>query len=311
LAFARRWFDERTVANVFEPLLADHQREWLDAAPAARLRVVMRTAAAFVIAMLAVAPRALFLTPAPASTTRRVIARVILSTTVLTVVGGLNFWREAWMAFAQHDINPAYRSAWFWALPSTVLVALPFAMGFAVDGVRRRSTPSAAERLAVLRASIIAVTLIVTLHGWVVPQTNQQYRLAVWGDRSPAPARGVRELTTLQLFESPWLAKADPIPRDEAIRREVHVRASFALLPIVVIWMRWRALSQPAPQWLLPAWLAVALTFVTYGVMRGNELALEKMLRLEPGGGAWLPLVLFVSIGLMRDRVVRRTAATA
>ena len=31
LAFVSRWFDEGTVRRVFEPLIADWQRQWLDA----------------------------------------------------------------------------------------------------------------------------------------------------------------------------------------------------------------------------------------------------------------------------------------
>ena len=82
LRFARRWFDQQTVANVFEPLLADHQREWLDAAPSARLRIAMRTAMTFLIAMVTLAPRALFFTPTPPSMTRRILARLIIFTSV-------------------------------------------------------------------------------------------------------------------------------------------------------------------------------------------------------------------------------------
>jgi hypothetical protein len=38
LLFAQRWFDAATVQRVFEPLIADRQREWQDASPSRRAR---------------------------------------------------------------------------------------------------------------------------------------------------------------------------------------------------------------------------------------------------------------------------------
>lgn len=307
LEFARRWFDERTVANVFEPLLADHQREWLDAAPAARLRVAMRTATAFIIALLTLTPRALFLTPTPAPITRRVIARMILFMSVVCGLMMLPFFRdlsgmpagELWLVV-------------LFLLPSLVLVAFPFSMGFTVDGIRRHSTPTPHERIALVRTALVAVVFTTVLHGWVVPETNQQLRLTVWGARQPPPLRGVRELTTVQLIQSPWMAQAERQGvRERAIQRELHTRASFALLPAILMWMRWRALQRPSPQWLLPAWLAATASIVVFFGVGFSAPFLERRWDLMPGAGAWMPLVLFVSIGLMRDRVVRRTAGAA
>ena len=74
-------------------------------------------------------------------------------------------------------------------------------------------------------------------------------------------ARGARELTTTQLIRAPWLAQAEGRERSEAIARELHNRASFALLPIVLVWLRWRGgLNGP------PAAVAVAVVAFGYGV---------------------------------------------
>lgn len=304
LRFARRWFDERTVANVFEPLLADHQREWLDAAPAARLRITMRTAAAFVVALLTLTPRALFLTATPAPITRRVIARMIIFISVVSALSIIPFIKDL-------SVVPA-GALWqlaFWLLPGSVLLAFPFAMGFAVDGIRRHSTPTAAERLAFVRAAVVAVACTVILHGWIVPESNQQFRLTVWGDRQPVPARGARELTSTQLFSSPRLARAEPARiRDLAIQREAHTRASFAVLPVVLMWMRWVALRRPS-RWVLPAWLAVTLSGLLYFGIRSVGPLLERRWDLIPGIGAWLPLAAFMVFALTRDYFTKRATA--
>ncbi len=299
LRFARRWFDERTVANVFEPLLADHQREWLDAAPSARLRIAMRTSLTFLVAMLTVAPRALLFTPTPPAITRRIIARLIIFTSVGSGLMTLPFLTQLW------EVPPA-RLAWLLVLllPSAIVLVFPFAMGFAVDGARRQSTPSPAERMATIRAALAAVLFMIVLHGWVMPEMNQQFRATVQSERWQTPARGAREMTTSQLFAAPSPSRP--------IRREQHSRATMAVLPLVLIWMRWRALNRPSPQWLLPAWLAATVTLVMYFGIRSAEPFLERSWNLSPGVGAWIPLAVFVIIGLTRDvaaRGLRRSVA--
>ena len=299
IRFARGWFDERTVANVFEPLLADHQREWLAASPAARLRIAIRTATAFIVALLWLSPRAVLFMPTPASITRRMVARMIL---FMSVVSGLLLIP---MLTELRQVHPA-RLAWLFLLllPSTKLLAFPFAMGFTVDGVRRRARPTPGERVAMLRAAILAVVLMIVLGGWIVPATNQQFRLTVWGDRTPPPAHGARELTTTQLIQTPWLARAEGLTRPEAIQRELHNRASLAVLPLILIWLRWRALNNPSPQWLLPAWLAATVTIGIFAVLRSNDVNIEAAFSLPTGAGAWFPLVAFVLIGLARDAAI-------
>ena len=303
LRFVRRWFDERTVTSVFEPLLADHQREWLDAAPSARLRIAMRTAAVLIVSIARLAPRALVLTPTPPSMTRRIIARMIIFVSVVSGLMMIPFFSEL------GEVPPG-RLAWLlmWLLPSMILLAFPFAMGFAVDGVRRRAVPTQAERMAMVRAAVIAVVVIVVLGGWIVPAANQQFRLTVKADQWRPPARGARELTTSELIQAPQLALAEGWVRSEAIQRELHNRASLALLPVVLMWLRWRALNRPSPQWLLPAWLASAVTVGTFFVLRRNDATIEAFFGLAPGIGAWVPLAVFLAIGWIRDRVAQRTS---
>lgn len=301
LGFASQWFDERTVARVFEPLLADYQREWAEASPARRRLATIRTVAAFIVSAIALSPRAILFTPTPASITRRIIARMILFVSItsgLLMVPFLSQLREI----------PPGRLAWLlmWLAPSTLLFVFPFAMGFVVDGVRRHRQPTPIERVAILRVGIVAVVLMIIIGGWIVPASNQQFRVEVRPD--PPPARGAKELTTPQLFQTPWLARAERM-RTEAVQRELHSRASFALLPVVLIWMRWRALRFPSPQWLLPAWLASITTFASFVVLRSNERAIEAAYGLPVGAGVWVPLVMFVLVGFTRDYFARRVPA--
>ena len=60
------------------------------------------------------------------------------------------------------DVYPG-RLAWLlmWLLPSMVLMAFPFAMGFVVDGVRRHAKPTQAERMAMCEPRSLAVAVTV------------------------------------------------------------------------------------------------------------------------------------------------------
>ena len=307
LRLVRRWFDERTVTGVFEPLLADHQREWLDAPLPRRSWIAVRTVMTFATAILTLVPRAVFLTPTPPSMTRRIVARMILFVSVVTGLTLIPFAIDFRASpFVGGSVFPPARFAeiMFWLLPSSMLLAFPFAMGFIVDGVRRSRTPTPAERVAFLRAAMLGVVVMIAFHGWIVPAANQQFRLTVMAEANRPPSRGARELTTLQLFQAPSLARADKIDRREAIQREIHNRASFAVLPVILMWLRWRALNRPSARWLLPAWLAATVTFGAYFVLRWNDARFEAVFNLVPGAGVWVALAALLLFGVIRDRAI-------
>jgi hypothetical protein len=298
LRFVRRWFDERTVGSVFEPLLADHQREWFDAPAAARRRIAARTALSFAIALVTLLPRAVVAAPTPAAITRRVIARMISFISVASLLMAVPFLTELRRV-------PPGRLAWLFALllPSMIVLAFPFAMGFVVDGIRRSAAPTPAERIVLLRTAAVGVAFMVLFGGWLVPAANQQFRATVMSERWLTPTRGARELSTAQLLANPEHALvAEGRGLRVAVARELHNRASLALLPLVLIWLRWRALGDRSPQWLLPAWLSATVTIGGYFFMRENDLWLESLLDLGPGAAAWAPLAVFLVLGWIRDR---------
>lgn len=308
LRFARRWFDERTVANVFEPLLADHQREWLDAVPAARLRITMRTATAFIAAMLTVTPRALFLTPTPASTTRRILARIIIFTSLVSALLTVPFLMDIRL--------PPDQTLWLfvWLLPSSIAVAFPFAMTWVADGIRRHTKPTAAERIAVFRTAMVAVAFLVIVPGWIIPATNQLFREGAAPPHLRPPARGVKELTTAQLLTSASVPTAVDIiegrNRPRAVQRELNNRAVLALLPAVLLWVRWGTLSRRDRRWYSRSALAGTVTAIAvFFAFYFPSVVIERRLNLDAGVALWLPLVVLVMWGLAERRWAAREVA--
>jgi hypothetical protein len=303
LAFASRWFEAAVVARVFEPLVADWQREWIDAAPARRAWVRARGVICFLSAITTMAPRALVLTPTPPAILRRVVARLVIFLIVSSTILSVPF------LFELRRVAPGrLAELLLWLLPAGLALVFPFAMGYIVDGVRRHVRPAPVERIAIVRTAIVAVFMLVFV-GWVVPATNQQFRLTVKADPWNPPARGFRELTTYQLFTGAGpQAFADPNETRAVSRlREQHQRVSFLVLPLVLIWLRWRALDHPSPLWLLPPGLAATVALIVYQGMRWNDHNIETFLGAGHGFGAWAPLILFVIVGLVRGRVARLT----
>lgn len=302
LAFASRWFDAAVVASVLEPLVADWQREWIEAPPARRAWIRARGVICFAVAMTAMAPQALLLTPTPPAMLRRIVARLVIFLIAASTLLSLP------LIFELRTVAPGRLAVLLlWLLPAGLALVFPFAMGYIVDGVRRHVRPSPVERIAIIRTAIVAVVCMLVFVGWVVPATNQQFRLTVKADPLNPPARGFRELTTYQLFSGTGpQAVADPKETRAVSRlREQHQRVALLVLPIVLIWLRWRALDQPSPRWLLPPGLAATVALGTYLGLRWNDQAIESVLGTGPGFGAWAPLVGFVIIGFVRNRVAR------
>ena len=83
LAFVSRWFDPATVARVFEPLIADWQREWIDAPKAERLIVHSRGMLSFFIAAMVSTP-GIIRARAPKALTDQLVRRIVIATGLYT-----------------------------------------------------------------------------------------------------------------------------------------------------------------------------------------------------------------------------------
>jgi hypothetical protein len=120
---------------------------------------------------------------------------------------------------------------------------------------------------------MIAVALMMIFHGWVVPAANQAWRTNLTPAGMSAPTRGVRELTTMELINDPSRAHASETTnaggRAAMIRRELSNRAHLALLPAVLLWLRWGMLNRPRRRWYspLPSWLLNPILIGTFLVL--------------------------------------------
>ncbi len=308
LAFARLWFSPVVVATVFEPLVADWQREWIESPTPKRARVAARGLASFVCAAIVSSPRVLR-TAAPATVTNRVVRRIASITLITAVIMTIPMSMQIDNAWSIGLLMLAI-------LPSTMTVVFPFAMVAAVDAIRRHEPlPEHVQRAAVLKLGLVAVVLMVTFGGWVVPGSNQVWRVAMAeAGRQSFPEPGLRELSTFALIADPSRASAPArFTRAGEIRKELNNRAVLAVLPVLLLWLRWLGLERPRNRWYspVPVTAATIAAYAGFFTLYFSGFIFENQLNLLPGTGLWLPVFGFSTIALIHQWWLRRTEAHA
>ena len=298
LTFASRWFDAATVARVFEPLVADWQRQWLEAPASRRALVTLYGFAAFVCAVIVSTPR-IVRTPAPAGLTNEIATRLARFTAIATallmipVIIELTSW---WMK----DASWVRGSLYLLAIPSAITMAFPFAMTGAVDIIHRRGMLPHVGRAALIKLGAVAVLFTLAYSGWVVPLAGQAARTAMNPEGMGAPLLTVQDLTTFQLAFDPDRATVFAqgtynASRSASISNELNRRIVLTMLPLVLLWLRWTAFSLPRGGWIRPLpWIAA--TLIAAAVFVGLfffGFHVEKTWQLPPGTGCWLPIAAF------------------
>ena len=190
LSVARAWFDEGTVARVFEPLIADGAHECATARGVARAVALTRLHTCFAITFALGYGRQMT-SALPVGTSAAAWFQIELFWLAGAVVAYAPFYSEFRMA------RPAL------LLPSALALALPFALlPVAVLTTSNRQLAPWQARAGLARVLLVAVVAMVALTGWAVPKANQMIRneyVSRQAGRSIVAARGLRELTSTEL----------------------------------------------------------------------------------------------------------------
>jgi len=282
MQFARLWFSPAVVATVFEPLVADWQRQWSDAPPAERRWINVKGRVAFAATAATMTPR---LALAPPS----------LGARPLVLAGG--FWLITSCLLLIPIIEDGIPLRFLWLLlPGCLTMMLPAAILPAIDAMRRNGEPpTQAERHATLILVAVAVCGVAVGQGWLIPAANQRFRnetLSHMNGRPTVASRGVRELTTGELVAGD--VAIPPALHGTPRVRELNMRLSLALLPAVLAWLRWRSLSRSRKR----SWPVVKSYLLALGATAAFMVAMPaspslERLFLAPGLGPTLALGLF------------------
>lgn len=301
LAFASRWFDPQTVARVFHPLVADWQREWIEAPRSRRLIVHLKGFLSFCLAIVVSSP-VMLRTRAPKSLTDQVARRIAIATG-LAAVFMLPLTGETQRAWVHGYLTLVF------LIPGALTLAFPFALVSGVDAIRDcRDVEPHVARAAAAKLALLAFVFMLVANGWVVPPANQVFRDATFHPPSE-PARAPQELSTLELLTSrePATTKANNI------RRQINYRAAFAVLPVLVMWRRWRALDLPKGRWFSaqPAAIGTIVMIFAFVALQFSPRIVEVRWHLPVGSSYWLTLGLLALIGTVRVKLVEARTSHA
>ena len=251
LSAARRWFDEETVSQVFEPLIADWQHEPREHSRVGHLRWLVRGYLCFAAAFIASLPR---------QVQRRQPDATLLSGWMTTEgFAAAGIFAQFYLFFGDEQVRAAS-----YLLPALLATALPLALlpaAIVVFAVRR-PRPSDA-RAMVLRLAVIVFVVMIPLVAWIAPVNTQAWHKA----RMPAgwiEQRGIRELTLRELIatDPPRNFTQRGVSRDE----ELQNRASILLMPFTLSVLG-LTVAAGTRRWFLPKallwWMAVGLVWAS------------------------------------------------
>ena len=285
LRFARQWFPPSTVSAVFEPLVADWQRQWNDAMPAQRRWVNAKGFAAFAVTIAVMTPRL-------AAEGAAFRARPLL------LAGSFWLVTSALLTLPFVLDNMPLTLLWL-LLPASLTLMLPFSILPAIDAMRRDGQElTAGDRRGALVLVIVAVCGVAIGQGWITPAANQYFRnemMSQMNGRPTVATRGLREMTTNELIAGD--AATTPALYGTPRMRELNMRAVMAALPIVLAWLQWHALTRTRKRsWpVTRSWLLAAGAAAFFIAVMPAAASLERAVP-APGFGPLLGLALFAFI---------------
>jgi len=196
-------------------------------------------------------------------------------------------------------------------MPQALPIAMPIGLLLGVlYGLRGGVVASRAAVAVLVVAALCSIGSFTTL-AWVLPESNQAFRVAAMGD--PRIARGYNELT-LDALRRRIAARRAEQRVVSMVALNYYQRWSLAAAPAVFsLWGLLLIARVPNRRWVLGI-TAAASCVGSYALMdAGRGAALRET--LSPMAGAWIPNAAFIAATLMlvarqTSNAERRTAAS-
>jgi hypothetical protein len=307
---ASRVFDAAAMEFVIDPALADLQLECLEAQGRHRPQlawIYLRAHASFWSAVVAHLVRTWADGPIgerPENTrTRLIFTSVTVTILVMTAVAVVTPFTMTNVSIAR--LRTAFGGniarALALLIPSAVPIAIPSGLLFGtIRGLRRR--PAARSiRGMILALGIGGMLLSGAMMEWVIPATNQAYRVALFRDGKaarPEPAKGSNELTWGELREQ--LARLNGVGNSaeaRELRLAYQTRLAFILTPVLFAMLAALLAGRPRRREAAIVSSIGLLAYVGYYFIGFNPLVAAGT--LSPVTVAWSPNVVTLILIVM------------
>lgn len=221
-AIAAHLFDARTMERCVDPTVADLQAEHEDAVKcgrrwrSARIWIVGNIALLQVMALHG-GLRAMETLRELAGDDRRAVLRTVAASTAIIVIGTLVLAMVPFVNIVSPN-HPRSVELAFYLIPQALPLSVPIGLTFGILWGLGRMSPSPRTQTIVLMLAFGASLASFAMLAWVVPNSNQAFRVSMMG--RPLP-KGDNEFTTGELRQrlnagtrqSPPLASASAPPR--------------------------------------------------------------------------------------------------
>ena len=304
-SLAQRVCDPQTLERLIDPVIADLQCEYSEAAGRGQIWrgrwALVNGYLAFwkvvAIGMGGAATRTLITAHAGA------VGRTIrFSGIATTVIVGILVWPP--LRMMRYPASGKTALLIVYLLPQALSLALPMGLVFGVMSGLRGRVPTRRSKRAIALLVLATCIAALVIDGWIVPAGNQAFRELSFG--GPL-ARGVNELTLVQLWQS--AQDRFVIPAIKSRRTfEFHFRLAQAFAPLALglfslgmATARRRASSVPAI-----GIIALASCFAYYSLLYWAQLYWARIdIEFVPAiAAAWIPNLVFLvsALWLWRTR---------
>jgi Lipopolysaccharide export system permease LptF/LptG len=302
-AIAAYLFDARTMQRFVDPTHADLQAEHEDAVKcgrrweSARIWIVGHIALLQVVALHG-GLRAMETLRDLTGDDRRAVLRTVVASTAIIVIGTLVLAMVPFVNFVSRDYPRSVERA-FYLIPQALPLSVPVGLTFGILWGLGHMSPSPRTRTIVLMLAFGASLASFAMLAWVVPNSNQAFRVSMMG--RPLP-KGDNELTIGELRQRlnagtrqfPLLASASAPPR---LALNYHGRwalgsASFFLAVFAV------ALTSRRRWGRIVLFFAGGVVLFVYYVIMYSARALGLDQTISPFVAAWTPNVAFLMLSL-------------
>lgn len=224
------WCTSRLVARVVDPVIADLQEEHASAIRQGRRWRARRIHTAGLIALL----KALLVEAALGGVRSAFLdresegRRLAIASTVFALAASamIVFETAPFMRWAATEDPRSFGLAFALLFPSSLPIALPFGLTLGlVSWLGARRSPSRPIAALALVASVTSFVLL----AWVVPESNQSFRVAVAG---PGVVRGLNELALSDLMQR--AAEERVSGGNQTATYALHRRLALSVAPFVL-----------------------------------------------------------------------------
>ena len=302
-AIAAYLFDARTMERFADPTLVDLQAEHEDAVKcgrrweSAKICIVGHMALLQVVALHG-GLRAMETLRDLTGDDRRAVLRTVVASTAIIVIGTLVLAMVPFVNFVSRD-HPRSLELAVYLIPQALPLSVPVGLTFGILWGLGRISPSPRTRTIVLMLAFGASLASFAMLAWVVPNSNQAFRVSMMG--RPVP-KGDNELTIGELRQPlnegtrqfPPLAFASAPP---SLALNYHGR--WALGSASLFLAAFAVALTSRRQWgrIMQLFVGGVVLFAYYVIMySARELALDQT--IPPFAAAWTPNAAFLMLSL-------------